>query len=183
MAVFLWRGRRLRAAVPVAVLALAMLPFAYADLRLADRFSASLSGQQEIVAPERASAVLVRALGGFAGGREPVFLLFIALAVLGAIAIYHRDRAFLAVTVLGLLSLPALLVATRGDQNFSDHFASRQLIFSLPLWIGLVAAGFARGVRGLSPPLQGLGLIGLAVAALHRPAGGTRSSHGPIRKP
>ena len=111
VAVFLWRGRNLRAAIPVAVVALATLPFAYADLRLADRFSASLSGQQEIVAPERASAVLVRALGGFAGGREPVFLLFIALAVLGAIAIYHRDRAFLAVTVLGLLSLPALLVS------------------------------------------------------------------------
>ena len=169
VAAFLWRGRNLRAAVPVAVVAFAMLPFAYADLRLADRFSASLSGGHELVAPERASAVLVRALGGFAGGREPVFLLFVALAVLGAIGLYERDRAFLALTALGLLSLPALLVATRGDQDFSDHFASRQLIFVLPLWIGLVAAGFARSVRGLSPPLQGLGLIGLTVAALVAP--------------
>ena len=169
VAVFLWRGRNLRAAVPVALVGLAMLPFVYADLRLADRFSASLSGQQELVAPERASAVLVRALGGFAGGREPVFLLFVALAVLGAIAVYRRDRAFLAVTALGLLSVPALLVATRGDQNFSDHFASRELIFALPLWIGLVAAGFARGVRGLSPSLQGLSLIGLTAVALIAP--------------
>ena len=169
VAAFLWRGRGLRAAVPVALVALAMLPFAYADLRLADRFSASLSGQEGLVAPERASAVLVRALGGFAGGREPLFLLFAALAVLGAIAVFERDRAFLALTALGLLSLPALLVATRGSQDFSDHFASRQLIFVLPLWIGLVAVGFARSVRGLSPPLQGLGLIGLTIAALIAP--------------
>ena len=169
VAVFLWRGRNLRAAVPVAVVGLAMLPFVYADLRLADRFSASLSGQQELVAPEHASAVLVRALGGFAGGREPFFLLFVALAVVGAIALYQRERAFLALAALGFLSLPALLVATRGDQNFSDHFASRQLIFVLPLWIGLVAAGFARGVHRLSPPLQGLCLIGLTVAALIAP--------------
>jgi hypothetical protein len=169
VAAILWRGRSIREALPVAAVGLAMVPFAYADLRLADRFGAGLSGHGELVTPQRAATVLVRALGGFAGGREPVFILFAGLATAGAVALWRRERAFLALTAVALVGLPALLVGTRGGQDFSEHFSSRQLIFALPLWLGLVGAGFAHVVRHLAPHIQALCVTALTAVALVAP--------------
>ena len=168
--VAVWRGRHLRRAVPVLLAALVAVPFLLIDLRLAGRFSAGAGGGESIVSPRRAIAVLVRSLGGFAGGREPVFLLFFTLALIGAVGLWRRgERAFVALTVLALLALPALLVLARSSQGFSDHFSSRQLIFALPLWTALIGAGFAWATQALAPGLRTLLAVGLVVVALLAP--------------
>ncbi|HYY75347.1 MAG TPA: glycosyltransferase family 39 protein, partial [Gaiellaceae bacterium] len=46
----LWRGRPLRPALPVAAVGLAMLPFAWADLRLAERFAVGVDGEDQLAA-------------------------------------------------------------------------------------------------------------------------------------
>ncbi len=144
-AVWVWRFRSFRAAVPVLVIGLALVPFLLADLRLAERYSAGLVGDSSLVTPYRAAAALGRALGGFAGGREPIFLLFVVLAAVGAITLRRRDRGwFLGLTALALLTLPVVLVLVRSQQGYSDHLAARQFAFALPLWSALVGVGVAR---------------------------------------
>jgi hypothetical protein len=141
----------------------------YANARLAERFDAGLSGEHGLVGPGRAVAVFVRAIGGVAGGREPLFLVFAALAVIGTVVLWRRERAFVALAVLAFASLPALLIVTRGSQDFSDHLSSRQFIFVFPLWIGLVSVGYARAVNRFRPYAQALALIALAALALLAP--------------
>lgn len=171
VALLVWRPRSIRAAVAIVLAGCALVPFLFLDLRLASRFSAGASGGQSVVAPRRAAAVLGRGLGGFSGGRGPVFVLFVALALAGVVALWRRrERWFVALSVLALVGLPLLLVLARSDQAFSDHFSSRQLIFALPLWVALVGSGFAVAVEPLRPVLQAALLALVAGLALASPS-------------
>ena len=169
VAAAVWRGQQLRRAGPVLLAGLAVVPFLIVDVRLAGRFSAGAAGGASIVSPRRAIAVLMRSLGGFAGGREPVLLLFLALALAGAAVLWRREeRAFVVLTVVALLALPAVLVVARSSQGFSDHFSSRQLIFALPLWTALIGTGFAWATQALAPGwriLLGVALVAVALLA------------------
>ncbi len=164
VALWLWRGRPLRPALPALVAGVATLPFVFADHRLAQRFDAGVGGNASLVSPGRAAAVAGRALGGFAGGREPLFLLFVALALLGAWALLGTQPAFVALAALAIVGMPAILVLLRSGRSFSDHLASRQFVYALPLWVALVGAGVARAERLL--PRWGSALLVAAVAAL-----------------
>jgi len=166
-----WRGRGLRVAVPVLLVGLALVPLAIADLRLANRFAVGVNAQESVVSPRRAAAVTVRALGGFGGGRGLVFVLFVALALVGGVVLWRRgERGFIGLVVVAAVGLPLILLISRSGQGFSDHFTSRHLIFLLPLWAALVGAGFERVTRS-APLLARAGLlVVLTVAALVAPS-------------
>ncbi len=171
VAAAVWRGRHLRRAGPVLLAGLVAVPFLLVDLRLAGRFSAGAAGGESIVSPRRAGSVLVRSLGGFAGGREPYFLLFLALALVGAVALWRGgERAFVVLAVVALSTLPVVLVVARSSQGFSDHFSPRQLIFALPLWTALIGTGFARTTQALPPMLRALLGAALVAVALLAPS-------------
>jgi hypothetical protein len=126
VAVWLWEKR-------AAVAALLAIPFLLPDLRLADRYASTDLGGKT---PDEA---VLRALGGAAGGYGALLVLFGVLAVLGI------TRRWLGVLALLVIVVPpaALAVASAFDVT-SDHLSPRHLIFMLPLWIALVAAGITR---------------------------------------
>jgi hypothetical protein len=119
--VWLWRLR----ALPFALLA---LPFAFSYLRLPGRYDPDAG----MSAPEAA----LRAVGGSAGGYGIGVIVFGVLAAVGA---WSMPRAHAAFAVL-LLTVPAAALAV----GASDKLSPRHLIFVLPVWTTLVAAGVAR---------------------------------------
>ncbi|MFL6039706.1 MAG: hypothetical protein ACJ74B_13850 [Gaiellaceae bacterium] len=122
-AVALWT-RRIRA-LPVVVIGVALaVPY----LRLGGRYDPDAGTS----APEAA----LRALGGSAGGYGIGLALFGALAVVGALSL-PRTHASFGVLVI-LLPTAALAALAR------DDLSPRHLIFVLPIWVTLVAAGIAR---------------------------------------
>lgn len=169
--ILVWRGRKLRATLPVLLVGLALIPLAIADLRLASRFAVGVGAQESVVSPRRAAAVTVRALGGFGGGRGLVFVLFLILALVGSVVLWRQgERGFVALAAVAAVGLPLVLVISRSGQGYSDHFTSRHLIFLLPLWAALVGAGFATVTRAVSPPARVVLLVALTVAALLAPS-------------
>jgi Dolichyl-phosphate-mannose-protein mannosyltransferase len=126
VATWLW-GRK---ALLVAILA---IPFLLPDFRLADRYvGADLGGKTPVEAA-------LRALGGAAGGYSVPLLLFAVFAVLGI------TRRWLGVLGLLVIAVPPVALTVTGALDLtSDHLSPRHLIFMLPLWIALVAAGVAR---------------------------------------
>jgi len=170
VALVLWRGKPLRAVLPVVAIVAATIPFVLADLRLADRYSAGLSGQSGLVTPFRATYVSARALGSFAGGREPLVLLFFALAALGFVVLAGRRSPFAALACVALVVPPVVLVLGRSTGGATDHLEARQLIFWLPLWAALIGVGTARAVRDVHPALRVLSLALLCALALLAPA-------------
>lgn len=169
--VVVWRGRNPKAAVPVLLVGLALIPLAISDRRLAGRFAVGIDAPESVVSPRRAAEVTVRALGGFGGGRGVVFVLFLTLALAGGIALWRRgERAFVGLVAIAVVGLPLGLVLSRSGQGFSDHFASRHLIFLLPLWAALVGVGFAAVTRGLPLSARAGLLVALTAAALLAPS-------------
>ena len=143
VALWLWRGRPLRAAVPAAVVSLAFLPFAVADLRLRGRFEVGVSGESSLASPGEAWRQFGRALESFAGGGELVLVLvFGALALAGAVALARQRDPFVAFAALALLAPPVLfmLLRTAGSPGLSP----RHLAYALPIWSALVGVGVVR---------------------------------------
>jgi hypothetical protein len=151
VAVSLW-GKR------AALAALLSLPLLLPDLRLADRYaSADLGGKT----PAEAA---LRALGGAAGGYGLLLVLFGVLAVLGI------TRRWLGVLALLVLAVPPAALAVGATLDLtSDHLSPRHLIFTLPLWIALVAAGIARLPLRLPLAVGVVVIAALAPAAVHDP--------------
>jgi hypothetical protein len=143
VALWLWRGRPLRAALPVALVGLALLPFALADLRLSGRFGVGVAGESTLAPPGEAWRQFGRALESFAGGGELVLVIaFAVLAVAGG-AVLARDRhPFVVVAALCLLVPPVLfmLLRTAGSPGLSP----RHLAFALPVWAALIGVGAVR---------------------------------------
>ncbi len=166
VALLLWRGRPLRAGLPVVAVVVAMIPFVLADLRLADRYAAGLTGHSGLVTPLRATYVSARALGAFAGGLEPLVLLFFALAVLGLVVLVRRRSPFAALACLALAAPPLILVLGRSRSSSAEHLEARQLIFWLPIWAALIGVGVGRAVRDLRPSLRLLTLAALCALAV-----------------
>jgi hypothetical protein len=164
VAVAIWRGRPVRPAIPTAVIGLAFVPLAFANVRLADRFSVGEGGGAGLADPEHAARLFVRALGGVAGGREPLFLVFAALGVIGLATLARRAPAFAAFTVLSLASVPLLLVAGSSGGDVADRLSTRHFLYALPLWTALVSTGVARVLQS-RPPAVAVIAVGLVVAA------------------
>jgi hypothetical protein len=164
VALAVWRGRPLRAAAPVALVGLAFVPLLYADIRLADRFEVGEGGGASLASPEQAARLFVRGLGGIAGGREPILLLFVTLAAVGLVVLARRTPPFAALTVLSLAAVPLILVTGSSGGDVAGRLSTRHFVYALPFWTALVGAGVARLLEGRRPAVAA-GAVGAVLAA------------------
>ena len=111
------------------------VPFALAGAALALPYL-RLSGRYGPDAGMSAPEALVRALGGSAGGYGVVLVAFAAAAAVGAWSLPHAHAVF----AVALIALPPVALAAASG----DRVSPRHLIFLLPVWTTLVAAGIAR---------------------------------------
>lgn len=138
VALWLWRLR----ALPVALLA---VPFILPFLRLPGRYDPDVGMS--------APAAALHALGGSAGGYGVGLAVFTAIAVVGAWTLPRAHAAFAVV----LIAVPPAALAIAA----SDKLSPRHLIFLLPVWTTLVAAGVAR-----LPMRAAVVVVAVAIAAL-----------------
>jgi hypothetical protein len=163
VALALWRGRPLRAAIPVVVVGLAMLPFAVADLRLANRFEVSSASSRRLATRDEAWNQFTDAVRGFAGGTGWTFAVFLVLAVAGALLLARRRPAFV-MWGLAALVLPPLLSSLVHTGRAPD-LSPRHLIFALPFWAAFIGTAVARA------PARMVVLVAVAVIAGISPQG------------
>ncbi len=163
IALFLWRGRPFKPALPALAVGVAMLPFAVIDLRLASRFDVGGQGQS-LAGPGETWHQLQLVVRGSAGGSGLALVLFLALAVVG-ITVLAREHPPVAVLLgLWLLAPPLLFLSVQSSS--SPDLSPRHLIYALPLWAATVGLGAARLLGRVSAPAQAaaLGLLTLAAA-------------------
>ena len=163
VALILWRGRPFRAALPVAFVGLALVPFLVADLRLANRFEVSSESTRSLATTQEARNQLTDALRGFAGGESWTFALFFALGIAGA-ALLARRRAPFVVWGVVAFALPPLL-ATLVHTGRAPDLSPRHLIFALPFWAAFIGVAIAR------IPFSAVAVVGVAVLAAVSPQG------------
>jgi Dolichyl-phosphate-mannose-protein mannosyltransferase len=159
-ALVLWRGRPVRAALPVVLVGLLLIPVLLGYLRLSQRFSVGVGEGSSLATPGGVGSRLHATLAGFSGGRQLV-VVFAVLALLGVVVVIRRQPAFLALwaAVAAPLALNLLL-----SGSGAVALSSRHLIYALPLWAVLVGAGFARLTGRL--PLAARALILAVLAAI-----------------
>ena len=166
LALWLWRGRPWRSGLPAALVGLAMLPFALADLRLSGRFEVG-EGEAALASPSEAWTQLGRALQSFAGGGEGLLVaLFGVLAVAGALVLARERNPFAAFATLALLAPPVLFMLVR--TSASPGLSPRHLAYALPLWAALAGVGLVRVFRGPA----WIAVIAAGAAAAFASAGG-----------
>jgi hypothetical protein len=162
VALWVWRGRSLRAALPVVGVAMFALPLLFADLRLSDTYAPEAG--QSLDSGTSAGAATFHALGGAAGGRGVVLALFAALAATGALALARSRPAIAAFAILTVAIPPTVLAIASAAEVASDRLTPRHLIFMLPIWITLVAAG-ATHIGALIPAKARVASFAAIVAA------------------
>jgi hypothetical protein len=168
VAAWLWRGRDLRNALPVLGIAALAVPFLLVDLRLSDRYAPEAG--DDLTGGYSAAEAALRALGGAAGGYGIVFAAFAVLAAVGIFDVRRRRPAVAAFAGLAILFPPAALVVGTAMGATADRLGPRHLIFTLPLWVGLVAVGTARTALNV-PERARLALpVALILAALLAPS-------------
>jgi hypothetical protein len=162
VALWLWRGRQFTRALPVLALAAFAVPLMFADLRLSDRYAPEAG--KNLDSGEAPAKAALHALGGAAGGRGAVLALFVLLAAIGAVALARRRRAVVAFACLTVLAPPILLSVVGAVGATSDRLGPRHLIFMLPLWLALVAAGVA-SLPTRAPVISAVLVVALAAFA------------------
>ena len=172
VALWLWRGRPLRPALPALGVALAMVPFAVADLRLADRFGVGVDGEEAIAAPADAWGQLGRAFAATAGGEGVAAGIAIALVAAGLLLLVRREPAFVALCLVAFLLPPLLLVLVRSGTE--PGLSPRHIVYVVPLVGALIGVAVAAAVRRRGP-LVAVGAVALAgVLLAAAPFGGVR---------
>ena len=163
IALYLWRGRPLRPALPALAVGVAMLPFALVDLRLARRFDVGGDGES-LAGPGETWHQFELVIRGSAGGSGLALIMFLALAAVGVVAIAREYPAVAALTGLWLLAPPLLFLTVQSGS--SPDLSPRHLIYALPLWAAAAGVGAARLVGRASAPVQAgaLGLVALVAA-------------------
>jgi hypothetical protein len=155
--VLLAHRERLRAAiVAFAAVLVAGIPFWLTDLTLAGRFDVGVGGGgRQLGGPGAVASFAWQVAGDFSNGRRWLLLLVLGLAVVGAASVRWETLAL----ALSLAVVPA--VAFLGAHlHTAAAPQTRHLIFVLPLFSLLVAAGIVRVV------LRAPALAIVAVAAL-----------------
>jgi hypothetical protein len=167
VAAWVWRGRGWGRAVPVLVAAAAALPFAIGELRLAGRFDVSASDGRPLGSSGASARQLEGALRGFAGGGSSLFLLFLALGLVGCWVVVRRSPAVLLVGASALVVPPVLSLLARIRDPSTAFLNPRHLMAALPLWVALVAVGATRTATAFRPrDLRPLAAVAVAVAAV-----------------
>ena len=172
VALWLWRGRPLRPALPALGVALAMVPFAVADLRLADRFGVGVDGEEAVAAPADAWGQLGRAFAATAGGEGIAAGIAIALVAAGLLLLARRETAFVALCLVAFLLPPLLLVLVRSGTE--PGLSPRHIVYVVPLVGALIGVTVAAAVRNRGPFVAAgaVALAGVLLAAA--PFGGIR---------
>ena len=168
VALWLWRGRSLRAALPVLGVTLLALPLLLADLRLSDRYAPEVG--QDLDSGTSAGTAALHALGGAAGGRGIVLAGFVLLAAAGVFALARSRPAVAAFAVLTVAVPPIALAVASAAGIAGDRLGPRHLIFMLPLWIALVATGATQIGALLPEKARVAALAAIVVAAALAPS-------------
>ena len=162
---------RLRAAIlAFAAVLVAGVPFWLTDLTLAGRFDVGVGGGgRQLGGPSAVANFAWQVAGDFSTGRRWLLILILALAAVGAVSVPWETLAL----ALSLAAVPA--IAFLGARlHTAAAPQTRHLIFVLPLFSLLVAAGILRIVRRL-PALALVAVAALLVAqvgwAWHRTPG------------
>jgi mannosyltransferase len=142
IALAVWRGRPLRPALPVLAIGLAMVPFAIADLRLANRFEVSGEAEGRLATWDEAWDQLSSAVSGFAGGEGLTLALFLGLALGGAVILLRRRPELVVWGALALAAPPVLAALVRTGR--APDLSPRHLIFALPFFAACVGVAVAR---------------------------------------
>jgi Dolichyl-phosphate-mannose-protein mannosyltransferase len=172
VALVVWRGRPLKPALPVLVVGALLLPLAVADLRLTDRFSVGVAGDESLAGPGDAWSQLARALQSFAGGDGWTLAFFLVLGAVGTAVLLRTRRAFAAFCLLALLAPPVLFMLLRTGSVAG--LQPRHLVFALPLWAATIGTAVAWLTRRFHPAVA-VGAVALvAVVAVVSPPGGER---------
>jgi Dolichyl-phosphate-mannose-protein mannosyltransferase len=172
VALAVWRGRPLRPALPVLAVGILLVPFAVADLRLADRFTVGVGGDESLASPSDAWGQVGRALQSFAGGSGWTFALFLVLGIVGTAVLLRTQTAFAAFGVLTLAAPPLLFMLLRTGSVMG--LSPRHLVFALPLWAAAIGTAVARLTRGLHPAVAVGAVVAVALVAVLSPPGGVR---------
>jgi hypothetical protein len=156
VALVLWRGKPLRPAWPALVAVLAMIPFAVADLRLADRFELSAEQQGHLATWTEARHQLEDAVRGFGGGSGWTFVVFLVLAGWGIAILLRRRPELVAWGLIAFAGPPLLSTLVRTGR--APDLSPRHLIFALPFFAAFVGVAVAR-IPGRPLPLLGLAVV------------------------
>ena len=163
LALALWRGRNLAAALPVIAVGLAMLPFAVADLRLADRFSVGVDERTQLATVDEVWRQVTLAIRGFAGGEGVPFVVFTIAGLAGAALLLRRQPAFVALVAVAFSLPPLLALVFRTGAEASA--SPRYLVFALPAWAALVGVAVERLARARGHVSLVGALVAVAVLA------------------
>jgi len=171
LAAVLFRPGSVRETLPVALIALAVVPFVLADLRLADRAQVGPTGSGTLATPGDAWGELIAALSSFAGGDGLPLVGLTGLAVLGLFVLARREPA-VAVLAATVFVPPLLYLLLRAGS--APDLSPRHLFYGLPLWAAAIGVGAVRLGAAL-PRRAGQALIAATVAlALAAPASALR---------
>jgi hypothetical protein len=141
------RARTRVAFVAIAAVAVLGSPFWYSDHVLAGRFDVSVgTGGQKLDGPGAVLEYLYHVAGDFTVGFTPVVIAVLAVAVVGARALWLRNRDAALLTACVVLVPTAAFILARFGQSTSPE--SRHLIFVLPFFALLVALGLIDLARG-----------------------------------
>ena len=169
--VLLAHRERLRAAiVAFAAVLVAGIPFWLTDLTLAGRFDVGVGGGgRQLGGPGAVANFAWQVAGDFSTGRHWLLIPILGLAAIGAVSVRWETLAL----ALSLAAVPAIaFVGARLHTAAAPQ--TRHLIFVLPLFSLLVAAGVVRIVQRL-PALAVVAVAALLVAevgwAWHRTPG------------
>jgi hypothetical protein len=156
IALVLWRGRPLRPAWPALIALLAMVPFAVADLRLADRFELSSGQKGRLATWAEARHQLEDAVRGFGGGSGWTFIVFLLLAAWGIALLLRRRPELVAWGLIAFAGPPLLSTLVRTGR--APDLSPRHLVFALPFFAAFVGVAVAR-IPGRPLPLVGLAVV------------------------
>ncbi len=164
VAAVVWRRRSVWDSLPVAVAALAAIPFVLADLRLAGRSEVG-EGGSALASPGDAGDELVAAVSSFAGGSGVLLLVFTALAVTGLV-VFAAQKPAVAVLAAAVAVPPVLFVLVPAGSE--PDLSPRHLFYGLPLWAAAIGVGVAwlrRWVHARAWPVLVATVIVLAAVA------------------
>jgi hypothetical protein len=164
------RERLLGAAAAFALVGIAAIPFWLTDLTLAGRFDVGVGGGgRQLGGTSSIADFMWQVAGDFSGGWTWLLVPVLSVAAIGAVSVRWETLAL----ALSLAGVPVVAFFA-AKLHTAAAPQTRHLIFVLPLFALLVAAGLTRIFRRL-PALASVAVVGLVVAqigwAWHRTPG------------